>query len=108
MVLTLTEQTFEKEINGSIPIVVDFWAEWCGPCKRLGPTFEALAPTYEGKLKFGKLNVEQNQTLGPKYSVMAIPCMILFKNGKEVSRIVGALPPDSLKKKIDEMLVMAK
>ncbi|MBI4449092.1 thioredoxin [Candidatus Woesearchaeota archaeon] len=108
MVTNLTEADFEKAISSSIPIIVDFWAEWCGPCKRLSPVFESLAPTYEGKLRFGKVNVEQNQPLGGKHSIQAIPCMILFKDGKEVNRLVGAMPPDSLKKKIDEMLAMVR
>ena len=104
MVTQLDEKTFDAAISQPTPVIVDFWAEWCGPCKRLAPTFEQLSNQYSGKLRFAKVNMESNQSLGARFSIMAIPCMIMFKSGKEVNRLVGALSPDSLKKKIDEML----
>lgn len=102
--LKVNRENFEKEvINSEKPVILDFWAEWCGPCKILGPTFEKLSGEYEN-MTFGKLNVDENQEVSAKYFVQGIPSMIVFNKGIEVGRIVGALPESFLKEKIDEIL----
>jgi thioredoxin 1 len=89
-VLTLTDQNFETEVQkSSLPVMVDFWASWCGPCLLAAPIIDELAKTYEGKVKVGKVNVEENRSEPSKFGVMAIPTVILFKDGKEVARQVG-------------------
>ena len=76
-------------LNSDMPVLVDFWAEWCGPCRMVGPIVEQLAQSLEGKVKVFKLNVDQNQEIAMKYNVQSIPSLVLFKNGNEVARIVG-------------------
>ena len=76
-------------LNSDIPVLVDFWAEWCGPCRMVAPTLEQLAQSLEGKVKVSKLNVDQNQEIAMKYNIQSIPSLVLFKNGNEVARIVG-------------------
>ncbi|MBW6462542.1 MAG: thioredoxin [DPANN group archaeon] len=103
--IKINRDNFENEvINSDKPVIIDFWAEWCGPCRILGPTFEKLAGVYANTLKFGKLNVDENQNISGKYSVQGIPSMLVFNKGVEVGRIVGALPESLLKEKIDEIL----
>ena len=89
----LTEQNFEKEVLASqLPVMIDFWAVWCGPCKVLSPIVEELAKDYEGKVKVGKVNVDENNNLAMKYGVMSIPTLKFFKNGKVVGELIGAAP----------------
>jgi thioredoxin 1 len=105
--LTLDASNFEKETNKSIPVIVDFWASWCGPCKMMGPVFEELSKEYsEDKLRFAKCSVEDlgNQVYANNFNVTGIPCLILIKDGKEVNRIVGFLQKPELKEAIDELL----
>lgn len=101
IVKDLDKESFEKEvIKSKIPVIVDFYADWCGPCKMMAPTFEKLSKDFEGKINFFKLNVDNNEEISSDYSVMSIPTLIIFKDGKEVDRMVGAQGEDQLKKKL--------
>lgn len=96
-VLTLGDNNFEAEvIQSSVPVLVDFWATWCAPCKAIAPTIDAIAEEYDGKIKVGKVNVDDSQATPTKYSVRGIPTVILFKDGKVVDQIVGAVPKSQL------------
>ena len=104
-VLKITDDNFDTEVaKSTVPVLVDFWAEWCGPCRLMSPILDEVAPAYKGKLKVGKLNVDENQNAPTKFGVMNIPTMILFKGGKEVERFVGAMAKTDLQKKIDKAL----
>lgn len=90
MALEFTDTNFETTVLKNDKLsVIDFWAEWCGPCRMVGPTLEQLAQSLEGKVKVSKLNVDQNQEIAMKYNIQSIPSLVLFKNGNEVARIVG-------------------
>ena len=97
----VTDATFEAEvIKSGTPVLVDFWAEWCGPCKALAPTVQQVAKLYEGKLKVGKLDVDTNTNTTMQFQVMGIPTLILFKDGQAVERITGLIPKDKLLAKL--------
>ena len=101
----VTDSSFQSDIlSSTVPALVDFWAPWCGPCKIMGPILEELTGEYEGKVLVGKLNVDENQNLAAQYQVQGIPTLILFKDGKEVNRIVGVAPKEEVKKLIDGVL----
>jgi len=101
MGITLTDQNFKTEIlESELPCLVDFWAPWCGPCKTVGPIIDEIAKEYEGKIKVGKLNVDEAQKTATEYSVMSIPTISIFKNGERVDTVVGALPKEWLEEKI--------
>lgn len=105
MAHTLTDSTFEKEVLQSDTLfLVDFWAEWCQPCKMVDPLVEELAQEYEGKLKVGKMNVDENIQVPGTYGVMSIPSLIIFKNGQPVKTLVGVQPKDVFKHAIDEAI----
>ncbi len=94
--IELGSQNFENTIKGSKPVLVDFWATWCGPCQFMLPIFDKLAKKYMGKVVFGRLNVDDNQSISSKYNVYAIPTFILLKDGKEIDRAVGAVNESGL------------
>ena len=101
----ITSENYEKEIvNSEIPVIVDFWAEWCGPCRMMGPVFSELSEEYDGKLKFAKLDTESEPMLAAQHQIRGIPCLIIFNNGEEVDRIVGFAPKPVMKQKIDQVL----
>lgn len=103
--LTLTDQNFAAEVEkAATPVVVDFWAPWCGPCKIISPLIEELAKDYAGKVKVGKLNVDENPETASKYGVMSIPTVFVFKNGQPVKTLIGAQGKESYQKAIDEVL----
>ncbi|MBI2074975.1 MAG: thioredoxin [Candidatus Levybacteria bacterium] len=103
--LTITDQNFDSEIAQSkMPALVDFWAPWCAPCRIVGPIVDELAKEYEGKLKVGKLNVDENSQTAAKFGIMSIPSILIFKNGTPVKTIIGAQGKEKLKKEIEEVL----
>ncbi len=100
-----TDANFQTEVLGSKePVLVDFWAEWCGPCKMLGPVVEKIAEANQGKIAVGKMNVDENPETPQKFGIQGIPTMILFKNGQEANRLVGYQPQDRIQKALDEVL----
>ncbi|MFH0935302.1 MAG: thioredoxin [Candidatus Omnitrophota bacterium] len=103
--LHFTDNNFKKEVlESELPVLVDFWAEWCGPCKMIAPVIEELAREYAGKFKIGKIDVDQNPRSATAYAVMSIPTIIFFKKGKVMEQVVGVLNKAGLKKKIEENL----
>ena len=103
--ITFTNENFQAEVLSSdIPVLVDFWAEWCGPCKMIAPSVEELAEEYEGKIKVGKLDIDSNQNVASEYGIRSIPSLLIFKNGQVVDQIVGAVPKNHIQSKIDAVL----
>ena len=93
MEITITNDNFkEKVLNSEIPVLVDFWADWCGPCKMLGPELEKLAEEQDGKILVGKVNVDEQEDLAAEFRIMSIPTMLVFKNGQQVAKTVGYAP----------------
>ncbi len=102
MVNEVTDSNFETEVLKSDKAIVDFWAEWCGPCRVLGPRFEELSNEMKD-VKFFKVNVDNNQQTAQKFEIRSIPTLLMFKNGQMVGKVIGALPKDSLKQKIEQV-----
>lgn len=103
--ITLTDASFKKEVlESQTPVLVDFWAPWCGPCRMVAPIVEELGREYAGRLKVGKLNVDDNPEVARAYGIMSIPTLMLFKGGQVAERIVGALPRPMLEKAIQPHL----
>ena len=96
MEITLTKENFDAEIGGDTPILVDFWASWCGPCRMLMPTIEQLAKEADGKYRVGKVNVDEQGELAMRFGIQSIPTLIVFKNGEEVSRALGVRPKGAI------------
>ena len=104
-VVTLTDENFEEEVNSSaVPVLVDYWAEWCGPCKMISPLVEEMAEEYSNRLKVGKLDVDENQSSASKQNVMSIPTLLIFKEGEVVAQQVGALSKTQLTEFIEPHL----
>ncbi len=103
--IQVTDANFEAEVlKSNIPVLVDFWAPWCGPCRMIGPVIDELAKEYAGKVKVCKLNTDENQDTASKYQISAIPTILLFKGGKLAQQLVGLQPKEELKKNLDELL----
>jgi thioredoxin 2 len=103
--IELNETNFDHVVvNSELPVIVDFWAPWCGPCKMMAPVFNEVSQKYPLKVMFVKVNTEEQQSLGAKYSIRSIPTLIVYKNGKEVKRVSGALDPLSLSNLVNEFV----
>ena len=101
----LTSNDFKTEVlESDSPVLVDFWAEWCGPCKVIAPVIEELALDYDGKVKFGKLNVDDHNQVASEYGVRSIPTLLVFKNGAVVNQIVGAVPKERIAESLDTVI----
>ena len=106
-ILDVTSSTWDTEvIKAQGLIMVDFWAPWCAPCRMVSPTVEELAKEYQGRMKFMKLNTDENPDIASKYNIMGIPTLMLFKDGRSLDSIVGAVPKQQLKSKIDSLLAV--
>ena len=105
MALELTDATFEQEVKKSaVPVMIDFWAPWCGPCRMLGPTVEKLAEEYKGRVKIVKMNTDENQEVASTLGIQSIPTMIFFKNGQVADKLVGAQPEKEIRNQLESLL----
>ena len=104
-VVEVTDTSFEEEVLGSeVPVEVDFWAPWCGPCRMVGPIYDKLSEEYDGRFKFCKINVDENPTTAMKYQIMSIPMQMFFTGGEQVDSILGAVPEHNIRKMVDGII----
>ncbi len=102
----VNDQTFDREVLGSqLPVLVDCWAPWCGPCRAVGPILDQLAKKYKARLKIAKLNLDENPMIGSRYSITSVPTMFLVKNGKIIDTLLGALPKEDLEYRIEGLIL---
>jgi thioredoxin 1 len=104
MALTVTDRNFEEYRNAGKPLVLDFWAEWCGPCRMVGPIIEDLAKEYEGRVLIGKVDVDLNESIVEQFGIRNIPSILFFKDGEMVDKVVGAAPRSTFAEKIESLL----
>ena len=102
--IEITDSNYEEIINSGKPVMVDFWAEWCGPCRIIGPVVEEMANDYEGKVVIGKVDVDNNPSITAKFGVRSIPTLLIFKDGQVVDKQIGAVPKSILSKKLEAQL----
>ena len=106
--VTLTDGNFKEEVlESTTPVLVDFWAEWCGPCRVIAPAIEELAEAYDGKVKVGKLNVDEQSNIAGQYGIRSIPTLLFFQNGEVVDQVVGAVPKNAIETKLKGILPAA-
>jgi thioredoxin 1 len=104
-IVTLTQENFDKEVlQSSQPILVDFWAEWCGPCKMMAPVLDELAQEYDGRVRIGKVNIDEFQTLAGQYGIQSIPTLLLFQKGQVADQVVGLRSKRDLKSRLDRVV----
>ena len=102
-VININDENFESEVtNSTVPLVVDFWATWCGPCRKLSPLVDEIAQAYDGKVKFAKVNVEESIETAKKYSISGLPSLLIFKNGEAVERMTGLMPKSTIMSNIEK------
>ena len=103
-VQTITDGNFDETIGGGKPVLVDFWAEWCGPCRRLAPTVDAIATEYDGRVAVAKMNVDENPSIPGRFMIRGIPTLLIFKNGELVDQIIGLESKEAITRKLDAQL----
>jgi len=104
-IVVVSDSNFESEVvNSDVPVLIDFWAPWCGPCRAIAPIVEEISSTYEGKIKVGKMNVDENQATTMKFGIRSIPTLIMFKGGEAIDQIIGAVPKGEIERVVEKSL----
>lgn len=104
-IIEISDSNFESEVvKSDVPVLVDFWAPWCGPCRAIAPIVEEISSAYEGKIKVGKMNVDENQSTTMKFGIRSIPTIIMFKGGEAVDQIIGAVPKGEIEKVVEKSI----